>query len=324
MTRIAVIGIGAVGGIVAWHLARAGVAPTLVARPEAAEALNRSGLTLRGGGVEDAVPVTASALPSAAGPQDVVFACLKAHHWPAALETVLPLLGPDTILVSVQNGIPWWFFHGMGGPHDGHPIAAVDAEGTLTAQLPSDRILGCAAYVAATRETATQIRWNGRKRFVLGDPRGGITKRLERVTALLAGAGLAAEATPDIRREVWAKLLGNVTFNPLSVAAGATMGRMGSHEPLQRILRRIIEEAIAVAHGLGIACAVDIEERLRVEPVMAEFKTSMLQDYEAGRPLELAAIVEAVIELGRLADVPTPTIETIAALAAERAAGRAR
>lgn len=321
MTRIAIAGPGAVAGVIAWHLAKADAALTVVARPATAGALNRDGLTLvRGPADERTTRVAAVSDPGALGPQEVVLVGFKAHDWPAGLALVRPLIGPETILVPMLNGIPWWFFQGFGGAHEGRVVRAVDPDGILAAAIPASALLGCAVYVAGEREKPTRIRWNGRKRLVLGEPFGVPSERLRSLAALLRSAGIDVDESPDIRHAVWAKLLGNVTYNPLSVAAHARMGRMGRHPPLQRIVRTIMEEAVAVAQALGVAGPFDIEQRLVMAPEMDEVKTSMLQDYEAGRELELDAIVNAVVELGQLVGVATPMIEAIGALAAERAA----
>jgi 2-dehydropantoate 2-reductase len=318
MTSIAVVGPGAAAGIVAWHLARTGSAPTVVARPATASVIAREGLTLIGAGVDETVAVEATSDPRALGPQDVILVGFKAHDWIGGLDTVLPLIGPHTILAPVMNGVPWWFFQGFGGQHEGRIIASVDPEGLLARSLPPTQLAGCATYVAASRETPARIRWNGRSRMILGSPMRREDERIASLATLLKSAGIEAKMSADIRREVWMKLLGNVTYNPLSVVAGATIGRMGTHEPLRRIVRAIMEETVAIGRALGVLDAVDLEERLSVPAEMHEIKTSMLQDYEAGRPLELGAIVDAVVELGALTGVPTPMTQAIGALAAER------
>jgi 2-dehydropantoate 2-reductase len=318
LKRIAVVGVGAVGGSVAFHLARAGLAPTLIARPAQAEALAREGLTLLGAGVDETVRVAVASDARAAGPQDLVLVGFKGQDWPAGLAQVLPLLGPETALVPLLNGVPWWFFQGFAGPHCDRVVRAVDPDGALAAAIPARAVLGCVVYLASTREGPARIRWNGRKRLVLGEPSGGSSARLAAVTALLKGAGLDAEAADDIRAALWSKLLGNVTYNPLSVATERTMGAIVDDPGLVQVLRFQLAETIAVARALGVACDATVEERLTVSAPMRGFRTSMLQDFDAGRPLELGAIVDAVAELGRLVGVPTPVVETVGALAAAR------
>ena len=218
--RIAILGAGSVGGVIAWHLVRAGAAPAIVARPESAALLAREGLTVTGPAGPQTVAVAATADPEALGPRDLVLVALKAQDWPAALPLLVPLLGPDTVLVPVLNGLPWWYFQGAEGRLAERRIAAVDPDGALQRAIPVRHILGGVVYIGAAREARNRIRWNGRKRLVLGEPTGGESPRLRRVAAFLAEAGLNAEATPDIRHAVWGKILGNVVHNPLSVVTG--------------------------------------------------------------------------------------------------------
>jgi len=316
--RIAIVGPGAVAGLLAWHLARAGQAPTLVARPATAAAIAREGLTLVGGPEGGTQRVAATSDPQSLGPQDVVLVGFKAHGWLSGLDMVLPLVGRETVVVPMLNGIPWWFFQGFGGRHKGRVLASVDPEGKLAAAIDASRLLGCVVYVAAQRETPARISWNGRRRLVLGEPAGAPSERLRDLVALLRATGFEAQESADIRRDVWLKLFGNVTYNPLSVVTGAAMGRMATRPPLRRILRLIMEETLAIGRALGVVGDFDIEERLRLPAEMHEMRTSMLQDYDAGRGLELGAIVDAVVELGELTGVATPMIAAIGALAQER------
>jgi 2-dehydropantoate 2-reductase len=321
--RVAVVGAGAVGGVVAWHLARAGLDPVLVGRPETMALIERDGLTVERDGATETVRPRATAEPGALGAQDVVLVGFKAQDWAAGLPLVLPLLGPRTSLVPMLNGVPWWFFQGSSGPHAGRGVASVDPDGALLAAIPSARVLGCVVYVGAERVAANHIRWNGRRRLVLGAALPGGPDP-EPVAAMLRAAGITAEAVSDIRAALWGKLLGNVTFNPISALTGAVMGRLVDEPALARVVRAVMAEAAAVGGALGVAGEIDLDARMNIAPEMRGSKTSMLQDMEAGRPLELGAIVHAVAELGALAGVATPTIEMIGALAEERARNRAR
>jgi 2-dehydropantoate 2-reductase len=315
--RIAVLGAGSVGGVLAWHLARAGLDPVIVARPASAELLAREGLTLVGDCGPDTQAVAVTADPAALGERDLVFVGLKAQDWIAALTLLKPLLGRRTIVVPMLNGLPWWYFQGVGGDLAGRSIAALDPDGALAAAIPSSTIVGCVVYMGASRQTPTRILWNGRRRLLLGEPAGGVTPRLRGVVELLAGAGLKAEAAPDIRHAIWQKMLGNVAHNPLSVVTGAAIGHLAKEPHLKAIMRSLMEEAAAVAAAVGVH-GFDIEERLTVSPAMADFRTSMLQDFEAGRPLELGAIVDAIVELGEGTGVATSVISAVGALALER------
>ncbi|RFB78579.1 ketopantoate reductase family protein [Methylovirgula sp. 4M-Z18] len=316
--KIAVVGAGSVGAVVAWHLARAGFNPSIVARSASAALLQRDGLTLGGAGNDETVRMAVTDAPASLGPQDLVLVGFKAHDWPGGLPSVLPLIGPDTIVVPLLNGIPWWFFQGYGGAHDCRTVRSVDPDERLVKTVPPAQILGGVVYVGAERVDAAHVTWNGRKTLVLGEPSGGISERLTKVVAVLSRAGFEAQASDAIRDAVWRKLFGNISFNPLSVVAGATIGRMLDHPPLRRILVAMIAETVAVAGPLGLKGTVDIEARLNMPPSMLDFKTSMLQDFEAGRPLELGALSGAVGELAELVGVKTPMIDAIGALAAER------
>jgi len=315
--RIAVVGAGSVGGVLSWHLARAGTEPVIVARPASAALLLREGLTLVGDRGPQTQLVAATADAASLGERDLVFVALKAQDWLPALPLLAPLLGARTIVVPMLNGLPWWYFQGVAGNLTGRRIAALDPNGALAAAIPGDTILGCVVYMGASRETPTRITWNGRKRLLLGEPRGGLSPRLRRVVEILGGAGLNAQAVPDIRHAIWQKILGNVAHNPLSVVTGAPIGHLASEPHLKAIMRALMQEAAAVAQAVGVS-GFDIEERLEVSPEMADFRTSMLQDFEAGRPLELGAIVDAIVELGEIVGVPTPVISTVGALAMER------
>jgi 2-dehydropantoate 2-reductase len=321
-TKIAIVGAGSIGAVVAWHLARAGLNPSVVARKASAALLRREGLTLSDAGNNEKVSVHVTDAPESLGQQDLVLVGFKAQDWPAGLSSVLPLVGPKTIVVPMVNGIPWWFFQGFGGTHEGRIVKAVDSDGLLIKSIPPHQILGGVVYIAAERIDAAHIAWSGRKKLVLGEPSGGPSERLEAVVAVLNHAGLEGEASDRIRDIVWHKLLGNVSMNPLSVVTGATMGRMLTHPPLRRILVVMIEEALMLAAALGVKDSFDIEERLKLPPSMMNYKSSMLQDFEAGRPLELGALSQAVGELAELVGLKTPMIDTIGSLASFRALER--
>jgi 2-dehydropantoate 2-reductase len=315
--NVAIVGAGAIGGVVAWHLARAGAAPVIVARPESAALLARDGLTVTGPSGSETVAIETTCDAGSLGARDLVLVGLKAHDWPAALPVIGPLLGPDTIVIPMLNGIPWWYFQGSTGRAADRRIRAVDPDGAIAAAIPARSLLGCVVYMGASREAPHRIVSNGRTRLVLGEPGGGMSERLCRVVEFLKRAGLEAEATAEIRQAVWHKVLGNVASNPLSVVTGATMGHLAAAPHLDAIRRTLMEETVAVAEALGIG-GFDIEERLKLSPALADFKTSMLQDFEEGRPLELAAIVDAVVELGTAAGVATPVLRTVGGLALER------
>lgn len=313
--KIAIVGAGAVGGVVAWHLARAGADVVIVGRAATVAAIQRDGLAVTWPDGSERVAIKATADAAAVGPCDAVLVGVKAQDWPAILPVLRPLTGPETLIVPMLNGIPWWYTQGIGGAFEGRRVEAVDADGLLGRGVPAGQIIGCVVYMGAARGSPTDIRWNARKRLVLGEPRGAVTPRLQRLTATLNAAGMTADASDDIRGAIWEKLLGNTTYNPLSAVTGATIGRLSGDVALRRIVRLVMEEMVVVATAVGVTQTFDIEQRLVVSSAMKNSKTSTLQDFEAGRPLELAALVDAVVELGRWTGHAMPMTETIGALA---------
>ena len=318
--RIAVFGAGAVGGYVAAKLALAGRPVSVVARGPQLAALRARGLTLIEGGVSRRVEVAARDRAAALGEQDLVILTLKAHSIPAAAPEIAALLGPRTVLLSAQNGIPWWYFHQEGGALEGARIEAVDPGGTLFAALDPDRVVGCVLHMATSVPEPGVVRHQAGGRFILGELDGTVSERLQRVFAVLSDAGLAAETTTEIRREIWFKLWGNVAFNPLSVLTAATLDRMIADPAIRRLAVEIMNETETVAGRLGLRFDMSVEERVEVVRRLGAFKTSMLQDLEAGRPLEIEALMGAVVEIGRRLDCPTPMTEAVAALTRLRGA----
>ncbi len=318
---IAVVGAGAIGGAVAYSLASAGFAPTLVARGEALAAISRDGLRVEkwdgGGGV---VRIEATEDSRLLGPQDLVIGTMKAQDWPAALAALTPLIGPHTALLPAINGVPWWYFDGIDGRFSGEPIAAVDPEGALLAALPAATVIGSVAYMGASRAAPGIIRWTSGNKFVLGEAAGVARERTRSVAALLRRAGFDATVTDDIRGEVWAKLLGNAAINPLSVVARARIDEIMADPGLGHIALASMREVAAVAAAIGAPSRMEVEQRYAINAELGAFRTSMLQDYEAGRALELGALVDAVVEIGGKLGVATPMTAALGALA-RRAAG---
>lgn len=318
--RIAVVGAGAIGGLVAFYLAKSGYDPIVVARAATADQISSLGLTLQSKTTRERVAVRATADAKAAGPQDLVLVGFKAHDYASGLPLLAPLIGPSTTIVPLLNGIPWWYLEGLDTRFGDRRLASVDSEGIIAAALPTEQVLGCVVYIGANRPTPTTIDWNGRKRLILGAPIPSAAPRLAATVALLTAAGIDAEATDDIRAAVWVKLLGNATFNPISALTGTTVDQMIDDPGLRETVRQIMIECLAVARALGVTEPVDIEARMKPAPAMVGVRTSMLQDREAGRPLELGALVDAVVELGNRTGVPTPVLSAVGALT--RAAAR--
>ena len=312
---IAVFGAGAIGSAVAFALARAGLAPTLVARGAALDRIRRDGLRVdrpKDGGT---VRLAVTDAPASLGPQDLVIGTLKAQDWPSALDQLLPLLGPQSVLLPALNGIPWWYFDGAAGPLAGEPVAAVDPGGRLLAALPARRLVGAVVYMGVTRLGPGHVAWTSGNRFVIGEAQGAPTARTARVAEILRRAGFTVAVTPDIRGEIWAKLLGNAPFNPLSAIARARVDEIMDDAGLGPIALAAMHEVAAVAAALGTPSAMPIEERYRINAELGAFRTSMLQDFEAGRPLELGALVDAVVEIGGRVGVATPMTAALGALA---------
>lgn len=314
--RVAIVGAGAIGGVVAWQMTQAGQRPLIVARPATAALLASEGLTLQSPQGSKTLAVEATSDATSAGVQDLVLVGYKAHDWAGGLDLVRPLIGPRTIVVPMLNGIPWWYLDGLDARFGDRRLASVDGEGVIDAAVPAGQVLGCVVYIGANRPAPNVIAWNGRKRLILGEPKTASSARLTAVVHYLKAGGVDAEAPGDIRREVWNKLLGNACFNPLSALTGATVDGIVDDPAVRAIAKSIMAECVAVASVLGVNDLPDLEARLAIPPTMIGVKTSMLQDMEAGRPLELGAISSAVSELGRRTGVPTLLIDSVGALAA--------
>ena len=296
----------------------------LVARGDALAAIRRDGLHVDkwdGGGM---VRLEVTDDPAELGPQDLVIGTMKAQDWPAGLATLTPLIGRQTALLPPINGVPWWYFDGQGGPLGGQRIAAVDPDGTLLGTLPARTVIGSVVYMGVTRVAPGVVRWTSGNKFVLGEPVGRPRERTERVAAVLRQSGFDVTIADDIRAEIWTKLIGNAAFNPLSAIARARIDEIMNDPGLGRIALASMREVAAVAAAVGAPSGMDIEKRFAINAELGAFRTSMLQDYEAGRALELGGLVDAVVEIGSRLGVPTPMTEALGALARRAAAVRDR
>lgn len=301
-------------------LAAAGKAEvTVIARGPHLAAMQAKGLVLRSEGTETVVPVRAVASASEAGAQDYVVVTLKAHSLPSAAEQMQPLLGPDTAVVSAVNGIPWWYFHRHGGPHDGRRVESVDPDGIVSRLLPPERAIGCIVYPAAEVPEPGVIEHGYGDRFTLGEPSGERTARVGALSEALIAAGFKAPVRPRIRDELWVKLWGNLAFNPISALTTATLDVLTADPGQRGVARAMMLEAQAVAEALGIRFAIDVDKRIAGAAEVGAHKTSMLQDLERGRPMEVEALLGSVVELAALADRPAPTCATVLALVRARA-----
>jgi len=315
--KIAIVGVGAIGGYLGVRLALAGEDVTFIARGANLESLRNHGIRLiMADGTEESVPrVNAIADYSAAGPQDLVILAMKAHQVAAVAPDVPKLFGPDTVVVPMQNGIPYWYFHRHGGPLAGTTIRSVDPTGEIGANIPGDRVIGCVVYPAAELVSHGVIRHVEGNRFPVGEPDGSVSSRVMRVSECFIRAGLKAPVLEDIRGEIWLKLWGNMTFNPISALSRATLAGICQYPPSRALAATVMAEAQAVANKLGIVFRVPLEKRIAGAEKVGHHKTSMLQDVEAGRTLEVEALVGSVVELARLTQTPTPHLDTVYALA---------
>ena len=253
------------------------------------------------------------------GPQDYVIVTLKAHSLPAAAPDIAKMMGPHTALVTAINGVPYWYFHGLDGPYKGRHLETVDPGGTLTRILPPTQAIGCVVYPAAEVTEPGVIAHGYGDRFSLGEPDGTRSERVEALSKLLIAAGLKAPVRPRIRDEIWVKLWGNLCFNPVSALTGATLATITARPDLRALCRAMMAEAQIIAETLGTRFAVSLEKRIDGAAEVGEHKTSMLQDLERGRPMEIDALLGAVVELGTITGHPTPTCDTVLALVRQRA-----
>ncbi len=321
--KFCVFGAGAVGGFVGGVMARnaadTGTEVSLVARGAQLDAIRANGLKVIAGGEEFAVKTSATDDPASLGVQDVVFVTAKAHSLTAAAETIMPLLGPETVVVSAQNGIPFWYFHKHGGKLDSHTLQTVDPGGRIAATIGCDRVIGCVINSSNMVAEPGVIRNIGNRSFALGEPDGSASERVKRVSAALESGGLDAPMLPTIRDELWAKMWGNVSFSPMAALTLSTLGPLVEREDLRALGVRIMEEVQTVGEALGVVFTAKIADRVEMTRRVAGHKTSILQDLEAGRPMEVDGITGAVVEIARLLDIDTPMIDLIYALLRQRA-----
>ncbi|ATX66518.1 2-dehydropantoate 2-reductase [Roseinatronobacter bogoriensis] len=317
--KICIFGAGAIGGYMGAKLAKAGADVSLVARGPHLAAMRDKGLTLIEGGERFTVPVTASEDPAELGPQDYVIITLKAHSVPPVVDQMQPLIGDGTTIVSGVNGVPWWYFHGLEGPLAETQLESVDPGGAQWRGFGPDRVLGCVVYPAAEVIEPGTIRHIEGNRFSLGEPSGEKSERAMRLSKALNSVGLKAPVRPRIRDEIWVKLWGNLSFNPISALTHATLDVLCTDSGTRAVARAMMVEAQEIAEKLGVKFPIDVDRRIDGGAAVGAHRTSMLQDLDAGRPMEIDALVTAVQELGRLTQTPTPTIDTILALIRLRA-----
>ncbi|MCC7241909.1 MAG: 2-dehydropantoate 2-reductase [Acidobacteria bacterium] len=313
--RIVIVGAGAIGGYIGARLAKAGADVVLHARGPHLHAMQERGLrVLSPDGDFEVTPAATGDLGSV-GRADVVFLGVKAHSLTALAPSLPPLLGPDTVVVSTQNGIPWWYFQVGGGDLAGLRLERVDPGGVIADTIEARRVLGSLAYFATDIVEPGVIRHTEGNRISFGEPDGSKSERARRIAEALIAAGFRCPVTPRFRHELWVKLLGNVAFNPISALTRGTLEELARHPEVSRVVRDVMGETEAVAARLGIELPISIDQRMAGAEKVGAHKTSMLQDLEAGRPMEIEAVVGAVVELGERLEVPMPATRAVYACA---------
>lgn len=317
--KFCVFGAGAVGGFVGGMIARTDADVSLVARGNHLAALQADGLRIITPDDEFTVTPPATDDPTELGIQDVVFLSAKAHALTAAADMMRPLIGPETVVVSAQNGIPFWYFHGHGGTHDGHTLQTVDPGGKIAAAIGCERVIGCVITSSNVVTEPGVVQNIGNRIFAIGEPDGSSSERVRNLAALLTDAGLEAPVHDAIRSEVWVKMWGNVSFSPMAALTMSKLGPLVERDDLRQLGVAIMEEVQAVGEALGVVFHQKIADRIEGTRRVGGHKTSILQDLEAGRPMEVDGITGAVVELGRMLGVETPMIDLIYALMRQRA-----
>ncbi len=294
-------------------LALAGEDVTLIARGPHLSAIRERGLKLvtADGNVQIAAGVQATSNIGEVGPQDLVILALKAHQIEAVATELRSLIGSDTVIVTVQNGIPWWYFYKHGGEFDGRRLETLDSDGVLESNIEANRIIGCIAYPATDKPEPGVVKHVEGDRFPVGELDGSKSERVKMISDTFSNAGFKSKALTDIRSHIWVKLWGNLSFNPISALTRATLVDICRHPATRKLAANMMKEAREIAEKLGVTLRIPIEKRIAGAEAVGTHKTSMLQDLEAGRPLEIEPLVGVVIELGRLTNTPTPSIDAV-------------
>lgn len=317
--KVCIVGAGAIGGIMAARLANAGHDVSAIARGAHLQAIQKNGLTLRTTGEEFTARITASDEASDLGSQDFVIVTVKAPALPGIAPSLTPLLHPDTIVVTAMNGVPWWFCHALTGPLAGRSLTSTDPNGLLGETLPRERLLGCVVHAGASVPEPGIINHAAGNLFIVGDASRRLSTPASELADAISGAGLDGRATDDIHGEIWMKLIGNMGMGPICALTGATLAGLANDNNVRPIAAAMMQEAMDVGDALGLPMSMSVEARIDLGAELGEFKPSILQDLERGRPLEIDAMVTVVAEMGEIAGVQTPTINTVLALLRGRA-----
>jgi len=309
--KFTIVGAGAIGAFVGAMLAKSGEDVTLIARGAQLRAMQEHGVRVRGEIGNFDARVSATDDPTTAGPVDVVLLTLKAHSLPAMAPRLAPLIAPETCVVSMQNGIPWWYFYRHGGEWEGTQLEAVDPGGEIAKNIDPARVIGCVVYPSASISEPGIIEHIEGTRFAIGEPDGSKSERCRKIADAFIKAGLRCPIRTNIRHDMWVKLMGNVAYNPISALTRATLIEIVQCAETRQLAAAIMKEAESVAQRLGIELGVSIEQRLDGAEKVGHHKTSMLQDLESGRPMELETIVGAVVELGDRMRLPLPCTKAV-------------
>ncbi len=312
--KVCIYGAGAIGAWLGTRLGRAGSQVSVVARGATLSALQQHGLRCDVERGTETAPVQASADPAALGVQDLVILAVKAPALPGVARQIAPLLGPSTVVLTAMNGVPWWFFQGFGEKFAGTPLKAIDPKGDIAAQIPAAHIVGGVVHASCSLKAPGWAQHHFGKRLIIGEPSGQKTERVQQLITLLAGAGLEVELSAQIQKDIWYKLWGNMTVNPVSALTGATTDKILGDKLVRDFISKVMLEAKEIGARIGIPIFQQPEDRHAVTMKLGAFKTSMLQDVEAGRPVEIDALVTVVQELGALTGVATPHTDILLGL----------
>lgn len=319
--KICIIGPGAIGGLLGALFAQAGADVSILGRPgRHLDAIRSQGLRLEWQSQTLRQPVRATARPGELGEQDYVIIATKTTELTAVAGQIAPLLGSATAIVSAINGVPWWFLDGFGGPLHGQRLRSIDPDGSLLARLPSERIIGCVIHLSSSVAGPGLIRHGIGNRFIIGESSGSLSDRCRQLASLFADADLECQLSTDIRKAIWEKLLGNMNFNPISALTGATVDRIATDPLLRQLCADIMLEAKAVGEAIGIHTPITPEERIGMALKLGAFKTSMLQDVESGKPLEIDALLGVIHEMAERLGLPCPNIGAVLGLVRLKAA----
>ena len=313
--KACIYGAGAIGSWLGYGLARAGGVVSVVARGATLAALERHGLRLNQGGEVTAQPVVASASTDTLGVQDLVVISVKAPSLPEVVKHIGPLMGPDTVVLTAMNGVPWWFVQGFGGTYSCRALTSLDPTGDIAAAIAPQHVIGCVVHASCSVDAPGLVRHHFGNKLIIGEPSGEITARVQQLVAMLSHAGFETLLSEKIQKDIWFKLWGNMTVNPISALTGATTDLIMKDDLVRGFISSVMLEAKEIGARLGIVMDQQPEDRHAVTMRLGAFKTSMLQDVEAGKAVELDALVTAVKELGTLTNVTTPSTDALLGLA---------